>query len=84
MTAKPLGRLALSVAVAATVGFAASSWTRSSSYPRQGKTVVWEPLEGRDGSDLLRTRTPSGWLVESPEGFLVQVIDLEHEWLNDQ
>lgn len=83
MTVKPLGRLVLAVAVGATAGFVASSSTRSSSSPTS-KTVSWEFLEGHEGSDLQRTKVPSGWIVESADGFVVTVLDPEHKWLSGE
>jgi hypothetical protein len=83
MTVKPVGLLALSVAAGVAVGFAGSSLMRFRSVPHQNKTVVWEALEGHEGSDLQRTKTPSGWVVESPDGFMLAVFDPEHKWLGE-
>lgn len=80
MMVKPAGRVALVAAVGVAAGFAVSSLTPSRSY-RSNKTVQWEHLDGHEGSDLNRTRTPSGWIVESADGFVVTVLDPEHKWL---
>jgi hypothetical protein len=82
MTVTPLGRLALVVAVGVAAGSAGSLLTQSRR-PRENKTVPWETLEGHEGSDLRRTRTPSGWIVESPDGFMVTVHDPDHDWLEN-
>lgn len=85
MRVKPLGRLVLIVAVGVVVGavgqkILGSQTTRSSS----DKTLKWEHLEGEEGSDLTRTRTPQGWIVENADGYLLNVLDPDHKWLADE
>jgi hypothetical protein len=81
---KPLGRLALIVAVGVAVGAVGQSFLQSPSKAEEEKTLKWEHLEGEEGSDLQRTRTPSGWVVENADGYLLNVYDPEHKWLEDE
>ena len=46
--------------------------------------LQWEVLESDDGPAIMRTRTPTGWLIHSDEAYLVVVTDPEHKWLEDK
>lgn len=83
MRMKPLGRLVLIAAVGVAVGAAGQRFLRHPSRTAR-KTIQWEMLEGNAGSDLNRSRTPNGWIVESPDGYLLNVVDPEHKWLADE
>jgi len=79
----PSGLALLAVAVGVIVGAAGSTPLVSKPPKTLERTIQWEFLEGEEGSDLMRLRTPDGWLVENADGFLVLVDDPEHEWLTE-
>ena len=82
---KPLGQLALSVAVGVAVGVAGTIVLKpSQKLGTMDKTILWEGLEGEEGSDLQRLWTPDGWLIENSDGYLVIVADPEHGWLESE
>lgn len=87
MHLKPLGRLVLTVAVGVVVGAVGHGLLSHPAREREKdeeKILSWEHLEGDEGSDLQRTRTPEGWIVENADGYLLHVPDSEHEWLEDE
>lgn len=88
MRLKPLGRLVLTVAVGVVVGVAGQALLSHPVLPERRrqtpKKLQWEHLEGEEGSDLTRVRTPSGWIVENVDGYLLLVPDPDHEWLEDE
>lgn len=47
-----------------------------------GKREDWETIRGPEGyDDLVRTRTPDGWLVAWGKKATFQIKDPEHVWL---
>ncbi len=49
--------------------------------PMPRPNLHWEVLESDDGPVVMRTRTPTGWLIHSDDAYLVVVDDPEHKWL---
>lgn len=84
MHLKPMGRLVLTVVVGVVVGAVGTLLSSTSRRSQTEKTLKWEALEGEEGSDLQRTPTPEGWIVENTDGYLLHVPDSEHKWLAEQ
>lgn len=84
MKMKLRGQLTILVAVGAIVaGVVGCLIGPKNPKMQEDKVLRWESLDGDNGSDLQRTPTPTGWLVENADGYLMVIQDPDHKWLKD-